>query len=141
NATEYATLRNEASLAAGNAAPFADPASYGKGTDWQDQIFNDNAQRHNHEFSISGGNDRSTFYASFGYLGQDGIVATDISKFRRTNIRLNSEHKINKWLKIGQNVGYAHDKSIGLGNTNSEFGGPLASAINLDRSEERRVGN
>ena len=132
NATEYATLRNEASLAAGNAAPFADPASYGEGTDWQDQIFNDNAQRHNHEFSISGGNDRSTFYASFGYLGQDGIVATDISKFRRTNIRLNSEHKINKWLKIGQNVGYAHDKSIGLGNTNSEFGGPLASAINLD---------
>ena len=132
NATEYATLRNEASLAAGNGAPFTDPASYGKGTDWQDLIFNDNAQRHNHEFSISGGNDRSTFYASFGYLGQDGIVATDISKFRRTNIRLNSEHKIAKWLKIGQNVGYAHDKSIGLGNTNSEFGGPLSSAINLD---------
>ncbi|MBK1438624.1 TonB-dependent receptor [Parapedobacter sp. ISTM3] len=132
NATEYATLRNEASLAAGNSMPFPDPAAYGVGTDWQKQIFNDNAQRHNHEFSISGGNERSTFYASFGYLGQDGIVATDISKYRRTNIRLNSEHKITSWLKIGQNLGYAHDKSIGLGNTNSEFGGPLSSAINLD---------
>lgn len=132
NATEYATLRNEASLAAGNGVLFPDPASYGVGTDWQEHIFNNNAQRHNHEFSISGGNERSTFYASFGYLGQDGIVATDISKFRRTNIRLNSEHKITNWLKIGQNVGYAHDKSIGLGNTNSEFGGPLSSAINLD---------
>ncbi|SEK36905.1 SusC/RagA family TonB-linked outer membrane protein [Parapedobacter koreensis] len=132
NATEYATLRNEASMAAGNGMPFPDPASYGVGTDWQGQIFNDNAQRHNHEFSISGGNDRSTFYASFGYLGQDGIVATDISKYRRTNIRLNSEHRITNWLKIGQNLGYAHDKSIGLGNTNSEFGGPLSSAINLD---------
>jgi TonB-dependent starch-binding outer membrane protein SusC len=29
-------------------------------------------------------------------------------------------------------LGYAHNKSIGLGNTNSEFGGPLSSALNLD---------
>lgn len=132
NATEYATLRNEASLASGGNILFPNPESYGDGTDWQAQIFNNNAQRHNHEFSVSGGNERSTFYASFGYLDQDGIVATDISKYNRTNIRLNSEHKINNWLKIGQNLGYAHDRSIGLGNTNSEFGGPLSSAINLD---------
>src|SRR5690606_452887 len=40
--------------------------------------------------------------------------------------------KVNKWLTVGENIGYAKDKSIGLGNTNSEFGGPLSSAINLD---------
>lgn len=132
NATQYATLRNESAVNAGNNPVFADPTSYGEGTDWQDLVFNNDARRQNHEVSVSGGNEVSTFYASFGYLQQDGIVATDISNYKRTNIRLNSEHKLAKWLTVGQNLGYAHDKSTGLGNTNSEFGGPLSSAINLD---------
>ncbi|QDH79170.1 TonB-dependent receptor [Echinicola soli] len=132
DASQYAMIRNEAATNAGNTAPFADPESYGKGTDWQDLIFNNSAKRQNHELSISGGNEKSTFYASFGYLDQEGIVASDISRYKRTNFRLNSEHQLAKWLKVGQNLGYAHDKSIGLGNTNSEFGGPLSSAINLD---------
>lgn len=132
NATEYATLRNEAALAAGNALPFADPRSLGEGTDWQEEIFNRNAFRQNHELSVSGGNDVSTFYTSFGYLSQDGVIASDISNYKRVNIRLNSEHKVTKWLKLGQNLGYSHEKSQGIGNTNSEYGGPLSSAINLD---------
>lgn len=132
NAAEYATLRNESALGAGNPMPFANPAAFGEGTDWQDAIFNNNAKRQNHEFSLSGGNDKSTFYGSFGYLTQDGIVATEISNYKRVNIRLNSEHKVKDWLKIGQNLGYSHERSQGLGNTNSEYGGPLSSAINLD---------
>lgn len=132
DATQYATIRNEAAVNAGQTAPYANPASFGKGTDWQSLIFNNSAKRQNHELSISGGSDKSTFYFSFGYLNQEGIVATDISKYKRTSIRLNSEHKLAKWLTFGQNLGYAHDKSVGLGNTNSEFGGPLSSAINLD---------
>ncbi|KAA2240381.1 TonB-dependent receptor [Chitinophaga agrisoli] len=132
NASEYAMLRNEQSVNAGKAAPFADPNSFGQGTDWQDQIFNSSAPRQNHEISVSGGTDRSTFYGSIGYLKQDGIVATDISKYERVNIRLNSTHKLSKYVTVGQNLGYAYDKSIGLGNTNNEFGGPLSSAINLD---------
>lgn len=132
NATEYATLRNESAVNAGNSPVFNNPASYGEGTDWQDLIFNNDARRQNHEVSVSGGNEVSRFYASFGYLQQDGIVATEISNYKRTNIRLNSEHRLAKWLILGQNLGYAHDKSTGLGNTNSEFGGPLSSAINLD---------
>lgn len=132
NATEYATLRNEAAIAAGGNPVYADPQSLGEGTDWQAAIFNNDARRQNHEVSLSGGNDRSTFYASFGYWDQEGIVATDISNYKRYNIRLNSTHKVSKWLSFGQNLGYARDKAVGLGNTNSEFGGPLSSAINLD---------
>src|SRR5690606_34221630 len=131
-ATEYATLRNEAAVADGKPIIYANPASLGAGTDWQDQIFNNDARRQNHELSISGGNDVSTFYLSFGYLDQQGIVASDISNYERYNFRINSTHKLAKWLTIGENIGYARNKSIGLGNTNSEFGGPLSSAINLD---------
>src|SRR5690606_31942397 len=64
NATEYATLRNEAAIAAGGNPVYADPQSLGEGTDWQAAIFNNDARRQNHEVSLSGGNDRSTFYAS-----------------------------------------------------------------------------
>src|SRR5690606_16830861 len=131
-ATEYATLRNEAAVADGKPIIYANPASLGAGTDWQDQIFNNDARRQNHELSISGGNEVSTFYLSFGYLDQQGIVASDISNYERYNFRINSTHKLAKWLTIGENIGYARNKSIGLGNTNSEFGGPLSSAINLD---------
>jgi len=132
NATQYATIRNESSVANGGGILYANPAALGKGTDWQSSIFNDNAKREGHEVSISGGNAKSTFYASFGLLDQDGIVATQISRYNRKNLRLNSTHKISQWVTFGQTVGYSHETNQGLGNTNSEYGGPLSSAINLD---------
>jgi len=132
NATEYALLRNEARNNAGLMPIFTNPESLGEGTDWQNTIFNDNALIQNHELSISGGNDRSTYYTSFGYLNQEGIVATALSNYNRFNLRFNSTHKINSWLRFGNNVGYSRIKSKGSLNTNSEYGGPLASAINID---------
>src|SRR5882757_3643264 len=132
NATQYATLRNESSLAAGNGIAYSNPDALGKGTDWQSAIFNNSAKIQDHELSISGGNDKSTYYASFGFFNQEGIVATDISKYKRFTVRLNSTHKVKSWLNFGNNLGYSHIRNQGLGNTNSEFGGPLSSAINLD---------
>lgn len=132
NATEYATLMNERSVAGGGSILFPNPESYGVGTDWQDEIFNNAAVRQSHELSLSGGNDKSTFYVSFGLTDQEGIVATEISNYIRQNIRLNSTHKITDKITFGQTAAYSHEKVVGIGNTNSEYGGPLASAINLD---------
>lgn len=132
NATQYAILRNESSVAAGKAIVFPDVTSLSTGTDWQKAIFNNSALRYSHEISLSGGNDRSTFYVSGGMQNQEGIVATDISNYKKINLRLNSTHKISNIFTFGQTLGYTHQKSIGLGATNSEFGGPLSSAINLD---------
>ncbi|MRX37862.1 SusC/RagA family TonB-linked outer membrane protein [Flavobacterium sp. LC2016-23] len=132
NASQYVTIMNEAYTNGGKPAPYSTATNYGKGTNWQDAIFNNSAQRYSHELSFSGGNDTSTFYMSFGLLDQEGIVTTDISHYTRKNIRLNSNHKLGKYIKIGQTLGYSNEKTIGIGNTNDEFGGPLASAINLD---------
>ena len=132
NATQYATLNNESRGAAGLSLAYPNLSALGTGTDWQSTIFNNNALRVGHELSMSGGNDVSTFYLSFGYLDQEGIVASDISNYNRKNIRLNSTHKISKKLTFGQTLGFSREKSVGIGNTNSEFGGPLSSAINLD---------
>lgn len=143
NASQYAQVQNQATansnadyLAANQpdkvvALPYANPAALGQGTDWQDLIFNNDARKQNHEVSISGGNEKSTFYTSFGYTTIDGIVATQISQWKRANIRLNSTHKLAKWLTFGENLGYSHSKTNGVGPVNREFGGPLSSAINL----------
>lgn len=132
NATQYALLRNESSVAAGKDIVFNNVSALGVGTDWQKAIFNNSAHRYLHEVSLSGGNERSTYYVSAGIQNQEGIVATEISNYRKINIRLNSTHKISKIFTFGQTLGYTNQKAMGLGNTNSEFGGPLSSAINLD---------
>lgn len=130
DATQYATILNEAYVNAGQAPKFSNPQSLGAGTDWQDVIFN-TAERSNHEFSINGGNEKSTFYGSFGYYDQTGIVMSDISYYKRLTARLNSTHKLTDWLTVGQTFAYTHTKSQGI-NSNGEFGGPLSSAVNLD---------
>lgn len=132
NAEQYAAVMNERSVNDGGGLVYANPSSLGVGTDWQKAIFNNAAKRYSHEVSLSGGTDKSTFFFSAGIQDQQGIVATDISNYTRKNIRLNSTHKISKIFTFGEAVGYSRQKSVGLGNTNSEFGGPLSSAINLD---------
>jgi TonB-dependent starch-binding outer membrane protein SusC len=132
NATEYATIRNEALVAAGRPMLFSNPQSLGAGTDWQGVIFNNNAMIQNHELSVSGGSEKSTYYASVAYFDQEGIVATAISNYNRLTVRLNSAHKVTKWLNFGNNVSYSHIKTKQGFSTNDYFGGVLASAVNLD---------
>jgi len=130
DATQYATIMNEAIVNGGGAPRYENPSMFGKGTDWQKVVF-DNAERSSHEFSISGGSDKSTFYTSFGYYDQTGIVMSDISYYKRLTARINSTHKVLDFLTIGQTFAYTHTKSQGI-NANGEFGGPLSSAVNLD---------
>jgi TonB-linked SusC/RagA family outer membrane protein len=140
NASQYATLRDQAfvlspayiALAVKPALPFPNPSSYGVGTDWQDLVFNHNAPKQNHEFSVSGGSDKATYFTSFAYTDQKGIVATPISKFNRANIRINTSFKPAAWITFGENLGYSHGVNSGVGETNREFGGVLNSAINID---------
>jgi TonB-linked SusC/RagA family outer membrane protein len=132
NATQYGALLNERSVAGGGNVVFPNLGILGVGTDWQKAIFNNSAQRYSHEIGVSGGTDKSTFYLSLGIQDQQGIVASDISNYNRKNIRLNATHKLSKVFTFGETVGYSHVNAVGLGNTNSEFGGPLSSAINLD---------
>lgn len=130
NASQYAALLNERSVAGGNDVLFPN-IDMGTGTDWQKEIFNYGARRYSHELSLSGGNANSSFYVSAGLQDQQGIVATEISNFNRTSFRINSTHKISRIFTFGQTLGYARQKAVGIGATD-EYGGVLSSAINLD---------
>ncbi len=129
NSFEYATLLNEASVAAGGPIKFEDPSSLGEGTNWQKEIFRNDAPIQNHQFSVSSGTDNSTYFMSLGYFNQDGIIQT--SGYERFTARLNATVEANKHLKFGSNLSYSRIKSRGV-STNSEFGSPLSRAVNLD---------
>ena len=130
NASQYAALMNERSVAGGGIPIFSN-INQGVGTDWQKQIFNYGAKRYSHELSLSGGSEKSTFYVSAGIQDLEGIVASDISTYNRKSVRLNSTHKLSKVFTFGQSLGYAHTKDSGIGATD-EYGGVLSSAVNLD---------
>ncbi|MDR2948610.1 MAG: TonB-dependent receptor [Prevotella sp.] len=73
----------------------------GKEFDWQDDLFGPAFQQE-HQLSISGATDNSSYYASLSYTGQDGIIkGTDYKKYAVT---LNLSHKFNDWLTIGTNT-------------------------------------
>src|SRR5256714_429864 len=55
---------------------------------------------------ISGGNDRTTFYASGGLMNQNGYLKGPNNKYNRATIRLKGTQQINSKLKIGGNLSY-----------------------------------
>ena len=73
NATEYATLLNEALVNTGGKPKFDDPASLGKGTNWFDEIFRVASVR-DYQLSVSGGSEKVRYNLSAGYYQQDGII-------------------------------------------------------------------
>lgn len=131
DAREYGILMNEAAAAAGQNLLFSNPDTLGAGTDWQEQVFYQNAPITNHDVSISGGTDRSNFLASVSYFKQDGIVAQGKSNYERFTVRLNNGNQVKPWLKFGNNFGYTHVVSQGVAE-NSEWGSPLGIALNID---------
>lgn len=141
NATEYATMMNEGAINAGLAPTYADPASYGVGTNWQKEVFNDNAPVMSHQVSVSGASEKVSYLLSLGYYTQDGIVGGnfDRSNYERLTLRSNNQYvvfdesKNRNWLnnlKITSNLSYARIKSKGI-ETNSTWGSPLGSALSM----------
>ncbi|MEA4839409.1 MAG: TonB-dependent receptor [Bacteroidales bacterium] len=72
-------------------------------TDWRKEVIKDYALIQNYSVSISGGNDITKLFASAGYYAQDGLI--DNNNFTRTSLRVNTDTKVNKWMKLGVDVG------------------------------------
>src|SRR4051812_46403670 len=84
-----------------NPPEIGDPSLLGDGTNWQKELFR-NTMMQKYTLSLSGGNERTTFYVSGDYLDQQGVAAG--SGFQRGSIRLNLINNVNKWLKFNTNL-------------------------------------
>ena len=149
NATEYAVMMNEGYINAGMEPLYADPYhltdamgnTITDGTDWQDELFNDNAPVMNHDVTISGASDKVNYYLSLGYYTQEGIIGGnfDRSNYQRLSLRSNTKYNVfdvakeRNWLNkldITVNLSYARVKSKDI-EVNSQYGSPLGSALAL----------
>lgn len=79
---------------------------------WVDEAFH-NSLRQEYNFNITGGNNKVNFYASLGYLNNDGIV--DNSDFERYTARIKADYQAKKWLKVGANVNFTHTTQNDVG--------------------------
>lgn len=86
--------------------------------DWIDEAYQ-SAFRQEYNVNISGATERSSFYASLGYLDNTGIIKS--SALERYTARLKADYQAKKWLKVGGNMSYAHfSNSNGNSNEGSD---------------------
>lgn len=98
NAAEFGDWQNEVQ---GNTA-YPDPPSLGEGTNWQEEVYQDNALMMSHTLSASGGNEKSQYFVSGNFVDQDGIFRG--GNLKRLQFRFNGDHKVNDWLKVGNSI-------------------------------------
>ena len=99
-------------------------------TDWIDQAVDNGALTTSHSLAFTGGSKTSTYSISGGYTGQDGLIGgSDVSYYKRYNLRVNSEHKMwNGLVTIGEHVGFVYKDSRGMG-TGNIYNNNLRSAF------------
>lgn len=66
-------------------------------------------KRSDYNLSLSGGNAKTDYYVSLGYLDENGFTIK--SDFRRYSARLRVNSQINKWFKAGANLAANYSQS------------------------------
>ena len=116
NLRQYAQHHNDRSALGlvEQSSSFVRPDLLGEGTNWQDELFS-KAFMTSHNISVSGGNNKTTYAFSGGFLDQDGIALG--SSFRRLSLRANIDTEIKSWLRGGVNFSFAESKqNVGTDN-------------------------
>ncbi len=98
-------------------------------TNWLDEIFR-LGQTQQHNISATGGNDRTKYFTSIGYMDQEGTLIN--TSFRRFNVRANLDIKVAKNLKFTTNLSaYRYDRDWpGTAIENQGEFNPVRQAIN-----------
>ncbi|NLP57097.1 TonB-dependent receptor [Lutibacter sp. B1] len=108
NATEYAALLNESYVSGGKQIPYPDLTGIGRGTDWQDEVLEENVPIISHDLSISGGSEKITYLVSGSHLDQEGIIGKKKSGFLRNTARISLGAELSDNLKLKTNVIYTY---------------------------------
>ncbi|HEV8284025.1 MAG TPA: TonB-dependent receptor [Chitinophagaceae bacterium] len=131
NAQEFTDLKNEALTNAGT-PPNGTTRGFYTMTDangnlidtrWYDYIYRTGFS-HNHTLSVSGANDRTSYYFSTNFTDQKGMFKNNT--FKRMTGRFTLDQKVNNWLTVGGTFNYSSSKNNGL-NTGS-IGGAFATS-------------
>ena len=114
NSAEYMTMYNSANgIAAGSAFTQEEIDNYRNATDRNQfpnfdfvDYFINPATVSNHNLSVSGGNERSTYNLSLGYLDQNAVIKG--YKFKKYNALLNYSNRISDKITIGTSANFTY---------------------------------
>ena len=121
NATEFTTLANELYTNSGMTPnpEWANPASFGTGTNWINQVFR-SAPVQNYDLRISGGNKKMTGALSLGYRDQAGTLIE--TWYKRFTGRITGDLKVNDKLRFGSSLAFAISRAKGQQNQEMRIG-------------------
>ena len=137
NSNQYMQIMDEARLNSGmspvdwaSLSSIRDANGNVYNTDWIDQAVDNGALTTSHSLAFTGGSKTSTYSISGGYTGQDGLIGgSDVSYYKRYNLRANSEHKMfNGLITIGEHIGFVYKDSRGM-NTGNIYNNNLRGAF------------
>ena len=75
-------------------------------TDWIDVLYQTPQPMVKNDLSISGGSDHYTYFASGGWLTQQGIFNYNADKYNRINFRTKIEYELADWISLNNNLMY-----------------------------------
>ncbi|MBS0029193.1 SusC/RagA family TonB-linked outer membrane protein [Chitinophaga sp. 22321] len=96
-----------------------DPYYATQRTDWQRALFG-TGHVTNADVNLRGGNNTSNYMLSAGYYNETGIITN--SYFKRYSVRINSEHKLGKRFKVGENMQLTYKQNSGPDTYSSQTG-------------------
>ena len=86
---------------------------------WRDLAYKE-ALRQDYNVSVSGSNDKMSYYSSIGYLNEDGII--EYSGYNRITARIRADYQVKKWVKVGANVGFTQSHQESNPNMGTSWG-------------------
>ena len=86
--------------------------------DWQDQVFGRVGHTFNHNLSITGGTDKTKFNFGYAHVNDKAIMLG--SSFRRDNLSLKLNHKVNKKVSLDFSMRYSNTTVNGAGANESK---------------------
>lgn len=89
--------------------------------DWKDELSNHNPLRQEYQLSVTGGNKKTQYMISMGYLDEVGLLQT--TEFERYTGRVNIDTQAKNWFKTGFNASFAQTST----NYNSASGSVISN--------------
>ncbi len=99
---------------------------YNANTDWQNKVFQRGISQ-NYQISMSGRNEKTSYYVSGGWVQQVGAVRS--SEMDRANFKVNLDQEVNEWLKIGTRIAYTKYKDVDVNDNSAVNSGGVINGV------------
>lgn len=108
-------------------------------TDWYDELYKDFTTSNEHNITVSGSSDRTSYMVSGRYLGQKGIFTYNSDDYEMLNFRAKGSVQVFPWLNVDNNSQYSDmtyhtplnvGEGTGIWRNISDEGNPMSPMFN-----------